>query len=351
MKNGEIQALELLEKLKNNDKLSIQEFEYLIKNRNNFYDDFANEALKIRKHYYKTDVYFRALVEISSFCKNDCFYCGLRHSNKNAHRYRLSKEEILQSVDGSYQRGFRTFVLQGGEDSEITDEFLIDLIKEIKSKYSDAAVTLSLGERDFSSYEKLKNAGADRYLLRHETNDENHYSKLHPKSMSLDHRKDCLKNLKSLHFQTGCGMMVGSPFQTNLTLAKDLYFIQELQPEMVGIGPFIPADNTPFEKYEHGDLDLTYFLLAMIRLIDHKALIPITTALSTLDKDSIVKGLAVGGNVLMPNVSPVENRKNYSIYNDKKDFEIQISGNFEKLKEKIEALGFNPNMSIGNYGE
>lgn len=343
--------MELLEKLKNNEKLSIEEFEYLINNRKNFYTEFANQALEIRKHYYNNDVYFRALVEISSYCKNDCFYCGLRHSNENAHRYRLSFDKIMESVDCSYSMGFRTFVLQGGEDYEITDDFLVNTITAIKSKCPDCAVTLSLGERSFSSYEKLKKAGADRYLLRHETNDEAHYSKLHPKSMSLDHRKDCLKNLKSLHFQTGCGMMVGSPFQTNLTLAKDLYFIQELQPEMVGIGPFIPADNTPFEKYQHGDLDLTYFLLAMIRLSDHKALIPITTALSTLDKDSIVKGLAVGGNVLMPNVSPVENRKDYSIYNHKKDFEIQISGNFEKLKEKIIELGFNPNMSIGNYGE
>lgn len=344
-------GLELLKKLQRNENLKIEEFEYLIVNRNCFFDEFAKAALEIRKQYYRKDVFFRALIEISSFCKNDCFYCGLRYSNKRARRYRLTHNEIMNSVSHSYKRGFRTFVLQGGEDIEITDEFLVGLIEDIKSHYPDCAVTLSLGERDFSSYEKLKKAGANRYLLRHETNDENHYSKLHPKSMSLSHRKDCLKFLKSLHFQTGCGMMVGSPFQTTFTLAEDLFFIQELQPEMVGIGPFIPASNTPFEKYEHGDLDLTYFLLAMIRLIDHKALIPITTALSTLDKDSIKKGLYVGGNVLMPNVSPVENRKKYSIYNNKKDFEIQISGNFEHLKEKIENLGFNPNMSIGNYGD
>ncbi|MBQ6907944.1 MAG: [Clostridia bacterium] len=256
-------------------------------------------------------------IEISNICKNDCYYCGIRRSNKNCQRYRLSEEEILACCEEGEKLGFKTFVLQGGEDAFFTDEFLTDLIKKIKNRHKGCAVTLSLGERSRKSYELLKEAGADRYLLRHETADKAHYEKLHPKKMSFENRMNCLKTLKELGYQVGCGFMVGSPYQTAETIAKDLKFIEEFKPDMCGIGPFIPHKDTPFADKTAGTLEMTCYLLSIIRLIKPNILLPSTTALGTINEKGRELGILAGANVVMPNLSPVSVRKKYELYDNK----------------------------------
>lgn len=277
----------------------------------------TEEALRLRKQYYGDAVYTRGLIEFTNYCKNDCLYCGIRRSNREAKRYRLTEEEILACCENGYELGFRTFVLQGGEDAFFTDERMTRIVRAIKGAYPDCAVTLSLGERSFESYRALREAGADRYLLRHETAAEEHYRKLHPADMSLAHRKQCLCDLKRLGYQVGAGFMVGSPYQTTADLAEDLQFLRELQPEMVGIGPFIPHHSTPFGEEPAGSVDLTLRLLSIIRILLPKVLLPATTALGTLDPLGREKGLAAGANVVMPNLSPVKNRKQYDLYDNK----------------------------------
>lgn len=277
----------------------------------------TEEALRLRKQYYGDAVYTRGLIEFTNYCKNDCRYCGIRRSNREAKRYRLTEEEILACCENGYELGFRTFVLQGGEDAFFTDERMTRIVRAIKGAYPDCAVTLSLGERSFESYRALREAGADRYLLRHETAAEEHYRKLHPADMSLAHRKQCLCDLKRLGYQVGAGFMVGSPYQTTADLAEDLLFLRELQPEMVGIGPFIPHHSTPFGEEPAGSVDLTLRLLSIIRILLPKVLLPATTALGTLDPLGREKGLDAGANVVMPNLSPVKNRKQYDLYDNK----------------------------------
>lgn len=277
----------------------------------------AGEAVRIRRRYYGDKVYTRGLIEFTNYCKNDCYYCGIRRGNGNAKRYRLTKEEILGCCANGYELGFRTFVLQGGEDAWFTDERMADIIRTIRENYPDCAITLSIGEKSRESYRKFKEAGADRYLLRHETADEAHYRKLHPSGMSLAVRKQCLYDLKSLGYQVGAGFMVGSPGQTAECLAEDLVFLKELQPHMVGIGPFIPHHDTRFAQEKAGSVELTLFLLSVIRILLPKVLLPATTALGTLDPRGREKGLAVGANVVMPNLSPMKNRKQYDLYDNK----------------------------------
>jgi biotin synthase len=271
----------------------------------------------VRQEHYGHDVYLRGLIEFTNYCRNDCYYCGIRRSNRNASRYRLTKEQILCCCEEGYGLGFRTFVLQGGEDGYYTDELLVGIIKEIKARYPDCALTLSIGERSYESYKALYDAGADRYLLRHETADPVHYGRLHPPSLTLEARKKCLADLKKIGYQVGSGFMVGSPGQTPEQLAKDLLYLYELQPQMVGIGPFIPHHDTPFASEQGGTARLTLFLLGLIRLMLPAALLPATTALGTIDPVGREKGILAGANVVMPNLSPREVRDKYLLYDNK----------------------------------
>lgn len=275
------------------------------------------EAVRIREIYYGKKVFTRGLIEYTNYCKNDCYYCGIRKSNTNAKRYRLTEDEIMACCENGYELGFRTFVLQGGEDAYYTDDRMVAIIKKIKEAYPECALTLSIGEKSYESYKRFREAGADRYLLRHETANEEHYRKLHPEKMSLAVRKNCLYDLKKLGYQVGAGMMVGSPYQTTEDLAEDLVFLKELQPEMVGIGPFIPHHDTQFAKEPAGSVEMTLFLLAVIRILLPKVLLPATAALGTMDPLGREKGLQAGANVVMPNLSPVKNRKQYELYDNK----------------------------------
>ena len=280
-------------------------------------DLLKQEAVRIQKKYFGSKIYTRGLVEFTNYCRNDCYYCGIRRSNTNAVRYRLTKEEILQCCENGHELGFRTFVLQGGEDPWFNDERMVDIIQTIKKNYPDCAITLSIGEKSKESYRKFREAGADRYLLRHETANEDHYRYLHPENLSLSNRKRCLYDLKELGYQIGAGFMVGAPGQTMENLAEDLVFLKELNPHMVGIGPFIPHHDTKFAKEEAGNVELTLFLLSVIRIMLPKVLLPATTALGTLDPRGREKGFQTGANVVMPNLSPVKNRKQYELYDNK----------------------------------
>ena len=333
-------AEKLTEKLIDTHSLGTEEYCSLIRAREEVRDTLRGAAVRERIRFYGNRVFTRGLIEISSFCKNDCLYCGLRRSNANAERYRLTPEEILECADSGYELGFRTYVLQGGEDAYFTDGRLVPLITELKRRHPDCAVTLSLGERGYESYKRLREAGADRYLLRHETADEEHYKKLHPGEMSFQNRMRCLKNLKALGYQVGCGFMVGSPFQTPETLAKDLKFIEEFKPEMCGIGPFVPHHETPFAKHTAGTLELTCFLLSVIRLIHPPVLLPATTALGTIDPLGRERGILCGANVVMPNLSPVSVRKKYELYDNKICTGEEAAECRGCLERRMESIGY-----------
>ena len=277
----------------------------------------AELAVEVRRQIYGNAVYVRGLIEITNICKNDCLYCGIRRSSANCERYRLTPEQILECADEGYALGFRTFVLQGGEDGYFTDEVLCPLVEQIKARHPDCAVTLSMGERSFESYQRLREAGADRYLLRHETADRLHYAQLHPPEMSFDNRMRCLAELRGLGYQVGCGFMVGSPFQTAATVAEDLKFIETFRPDMCGIGPFIPHRDTPFRDEPAGTVELTCALLSIIRLIHPPVLLPATRALGTIHPLGRERGIQAGANVVMPNLSPVSVRKKYELYDGK----------------------------------
>lgn len=296
-------------------------------------------------------IYIRGLIEFSSICKNDCYYCGLRRSNGNAVRYRLTKDEILTCCQNGHELGFRTFVLQGGEDGYFTDDVMCDIVSEIKKRFPDCAITLSLGERSFESYQRLFDSGADRYLLRHETADKDHYAKLHPNEMSLENRMQCLYNLKRIGYQTGAGFMVGSPFQTPETLVKDLKFIEKLSPEMCGIGPFVPHKDTKFKNENHGDVSLVLMLLSIIRLLKPNILLPATTALGTVDPLGREKGILHGANVVMPNLSPVKHRKDYSLYDNKICTGDEAAQCIGCLAGRMKKIGYEIVTDRGDYTE
>lgn len=332
---------ELIERLARDHSLSFEEYAFLIRERS------ESSALRLaaladekRREVYGTDVYIRGLIEISNYCKNDCLYCGIRRSNKECDRYRLTSEEILLCCKEGYRLGFRTFVMQGGEDPYYTDDLLCDLIARVKTLYPDCAVTLSLGERSRESYQRLFDAGADRYLLRHETADKEHYGKLHPESMSWDNRMKCLHELREIGYQVGCGFMVESPFQSETELAKDLKFIEQFRPDMCGIGPFISHKDTPFRDEHSGGCDLTCYLLSIIRLIYPNILLPATTALGTIDPMGREKGLKAGANVVMPNLSPVGVRKKYELYDNKICTGEEASECIECLRRRIDKAGY-----------
>ena len=333
--------IDLINKLETTHSLKIEEYEYLIKNRNETTFNLLKEkAVNLRKKIYQNTIYIRGLIEISNICKNNCLYCGIRKDNKNCERYRLTENEILECCEEGYNLGFRTFVLQGGEDLYFTDEILSSIIRNIKNKYPDTAITLSLGERNKESYQKLFEAGADRYLLRHETADINHYQKLHPKEMSFNNRIECLYNLKEIGYQVGCGFMVGSPFQTSLSLAQDLKFIEEFKPDMCGIGPFISHKDTPFKNEQNGNLELTCYLLSIIRLIHPPVLLPATTALASISKDGQEQGILASANVIMPNLSPANVRNKYTLYNNKATTGTESAQNKLELIKKMKNIGY-----------
>ncbi|MDE5717459.1 MAG: [FeFe] hydrogenase H-cluster radical SAM maturase HydE [Lachnospiraceae bacterium] len=299
-----------------------------------------DRADEVRRQYYGTDVYIRGLIEISSYCKSDCLYCGIRRSNGNTARYRLSEEEILACCERGYKLGFRTFVLQGGEDSYHTTQRVERVVSDIKEKYPDCAVTLSLGERPREDYEIWYRAGADRYLLRHETASRSHYEKLHPPAQTYEHRMECLRDLKQIGYQTGAGFMVGSPFQGTEELIADMRFLREFQPQMVGIGPFIPHHDTSFAAYPAGSLMRTLIMVALTRLTLPKALIPATTALGTIHPQGRELGLKAGANVVMPNLSPTDVRGRYSLYDNKAYTGQEAAEGLVALKESVAQAGY-----------
>lgn len=331
----------LVEKLIKEHRLEKEEYKTLLDHyTKEDIEQLTKEAIRLRKKYYKDKVFLRGLIEYTNYCKNNCYYCGIRVENKNVERYRLSMEEVLACCKNGYELGFRTFVLQGGEDPYFTDEKMVEYIKAIRKNYSDCAITLSIGEKSAQSYQKFKEAGADRYLLRHETANEEHYRKLHPEYMQLKTRKDCLFSLKKLGYQVGAGFMVGSPGQTNFCLAEDLIFLAELKPHMVGIGPFISHHETPFAVYENGSVEKTLLLLSIIRILLPKVLLPATTALGTLDPRGREKGLLAGANVVMPNLSPVLVRKKYDLYDNKICTGEEAAECNMCLKRRVESVGF-----------
>lgn len=340
----------LIDKLYKERNLTKEEWIYLLDSKIDT-EYLFQRARKIQNEIYGKDVYIRGLIEISNYCKNDCLYCGIRCSNKNADRYRLSKDDILNCCDEGYKLGFRTFVLQGGEDAYYTDDLMCDIVKSIKEKYSDCAVTLSLGEKTKETYKKYKDAGADRYLLRHETANKSHYESIHPEKMSFVSRQKCLFDLKELGFQVGCGFMVGSPNQTNECLADDMIFLKKLNPHMVGIGPFISQKDTPFANKKNGSAEKTLILISLIRLLLPNALIPSTTALGTLDSQGREKGILAGANVVMPNLSPVSVRKKYSLYDNKICTGDEAAECRMCMQKRIESIGYKIAVSRGDYKE
>lgn len=336
-------------KLIETGKLSKQEFAELFTSVTETERELLKaRAYEIRNQYYGKKVYVRGLIEFTNYCANNCYYCGIRAGNKNAERYRLTIEKVLSCCKTGYRLGIRTFVLQGGEDPYFSHEILRDMVSAIKKQYPDCAITLSVGERSRESYQELKTAGADRFLLRHETADENHYNMLHPGNMALAKRKECLYTLKELGYQTGAGFMVGSPGQTPECLAEDMVFLQELKPQMVGIGPFIPHHDTPFQGEKAGSVDQTLFLLSVVRILLPKVLLPATTALGTLDPEGREKGLDYGANVVMPNLSPLSARKKYELYNDKICTGEEAAEGLECLKSRLLAAGYEMATSRGD---
>ncbi|MEG2051740.1 MAG: [FeFe] hydrogenase H-cluster radical SAM maturase HydE [Oscillospiraceae bacterium] len=308
-------------------------------------------ACKLRDKQYGARVFFRGLIEFSNFCKNNCYYCGIQRSNQNISRYLMTEKEILDTCGQGYKMGFRTFVLQSGEDLCFSDDKLCSVVCKIKALFPDCAITLSAGELSYESYIKLYDAGADRYLLRHETANEEHYRMLHPPELSLAHRKECLYNLKEIGYQVGAGFMVESPCQTYETLAEDLIFLRELQPHMIGIGPFIPHEDTKFANFDTPTIHKTIILLSLVRIMLPTALIPATTALNTIDSSAREKGFMAGANVVMPNLTPKKYRDNYRLYDNKLCSDLEASENLSNLMEAIEKINMIPDLSRGDHAD
>jgi len=340
---------QLIDKLEQTHLLMREEFVQLIENHTAADAQYLFErAREVRQLFFKDTVYLRGLIEISSHCHNDCLYCGIRHSNAAAERYRLTDEQILSCCEQGFRLGFKTFVLQGGEDSRFTDDRMASLIETIKRLYAGCAVTLSLGERSRESYQRLYDAGADRYLLRHETANAEHYARLHPAWMSHGKRMRCLQDLKEIGYQVGTGFMVGSPYQTADNLAEDLLFVAQFQPQMVGIGPFIPHHATPFAQQPAGTVERTLFLLGVLRLMIPSLLLPATTALGTLHPQGREQGLMSGANVIMPNLSPADDRGKYMIYDNKLATGAESVEGLEELYQIIASVGCRVEQSRGD---
>lgn len=339
----------LVEKLLNNHILEFEEFLELLHNQKKYVDELLYASENLTNKYFNKKIFVRGLIEFSNVCKNDCYYCGIRASNDSVSRYRLSKEEILDSVRFGTDIGFNTFVLQGGEDLFLSDEFFVDVIREIKRINPNTAITLSLGEKSYESLKAFKKAGADRFLLRQETINKEHYYKLHPNKMNYENRIECLRNLKSLGYQTGTGIMVGSPYQTMENIVEDLIFMSELKPEMIGIGPYISQKDTPFKDMDNGSVELTIYLIAILRLMFPKSNIPATTSLVTLDENGRNRAIKAGANVFMPNLTPSNHRNEYALYDNKAAFKVEAAENLEELKKIMSSIGYEVVMSRGDY--
>lgn len=341
---------ELIERLERERDLTNAEFAVLLDQSSGADRDFLFErARAVRDAHYGRKVYIRGLIELTNYCKNDCLYCGIRKSNVSCERYRLTKEQILSCCESGYALGFRTFVLQGGEDGWYTDERMTDIVRAMRQAYPDCAITLSLGERGRESFKRLYDAGANRYLLRHETADEAHYARLHPVSMTLTHRLQCLRDLKEIGFQTGAGFMVGSPYQTTECIVRDFRFLQELKPQMVGLGPFIPHHATPLKDFPAGSTERTLLCLSIVRLLLPNVLLPATTALATIDGDGRIKGMNAGCNVVMPNLSPMEDRSKYLLYDNKASSGEEAAESLRALREHLAAAGYEVVIDRGDY--
>lgn len=338
---GSSPAYILIDKLYHGERLKKEEFNLLLNERAPHLSEYAHGLARKRcDEVYGKEIYIRGLIEISNICKNNCLYCGIRRENTECDRYRLTPCEILDCCDEGYALGFRTFVLQGGEDGYFTDDILVTLIKDIKDKFPDVAITLSLGERSYESYKRLREAGADRYLLRHESANQEHYARLHPEGMTLKTRLECLNSLHSLGYQVGIGFMVGSPYQTNENIAEDLEFISSFPASMCGIGPFIPHDKTPFRDFPAGTLSMCTYLISIIRLIKPGLLLPATTALGTIHKGGREAGILAGANVVMPNLSPTSVRKKYGLYNNKLTDGAESAECLNELKKRMADIGY-----------
>ena len=343
-------AREMIQEIKCRRDISIEQLEYLLTTENkDCLEMLREEAAQTAQKIYGNQVFIRGLIEFTNYCKNDCYYCGIRRSNHCADRYRLTKEEILSCTDTGYELGFRTFVLQGGEDPYFTDARICELVSEIRQKHPDCAITLSIGEKSKDSYKRYFDAGADRYLLRHETANGTHYRRLHPDELSLEHRKQCLWDLKEIGYQVGCGFMVGSPGQTTETLYEDLQFIRELMPHMVGIGPFIPQKDTPFAREPAGTMEQTLRLLSIIRLIHPHVLLPATTALGTIHPKGRELGIQSGANVVMPNLSPVDVRDKYKLYDNKICTGDEAAECRFCMENRMKSIGYQVVVSRGDY--
>lgn len=308
------------------------------------------QAREVSLLHFGNKIYIRGLIEVSNCCRNNCYYCGIRKGNPNIERYRLSEKSILDCCNQGYELGFRTFVLQGGEDPALTDERIETIVSGIRRNFPDCAITLSLGEKSREAYERFFRAGANRYLLRHETYDEAHYRQLHPAEMSVKQRLQCLQELKDIGYQTGTGIMVGSPGQTVEHLIQDILFIEQLRPEMIGIGPFLPHQDTPFAQYPSGTVEQTILLLSIFRLMHPSALIPATTALATLAPDGRERGILAGANVVMPNLSPQEERKKYTLYNNKASLGAESAEGLAMLQKQLQAIGYEISTERGDFG-
>ena len=343
---------ELIDKLEKNRHLDREEWHEVLTGYTE--DDrryAADKARAISLGIYGNKVFIRGIVEFSNICKNDCYYCGIRRSNSEAQRYRLTAEEILECCEEGYGLGFRTFVLQSGEDRGFSTQLLCETVRRIKAEYPDCAVTLSVGELETDEYRALRAAGADRYLLRHETADKAHYGKLHPVEMSWDNRMRCLGDLKKLGYQTGAGIMVGSPYQTAECIAEDMLFFERFRPEMIGIGPFLPHKDTPFRDREKGSYELTLFLLSLCRLLLPNVLLPATTALGTIRPDGREQGILSGANVIMPNLSPEAVRRKYMLYDNKVGTDTEAKKSVREIRKRMAAIGYEVVVTRGDYND
>lgn len=329
--------------------LEREDLRYLLENRETVEEPVFEKARALTERHFHKKIYVRGLIEFTNYCHNNCYYCGIRRDNDEVARYRLTTEEMEAAVAVGAEAGFQTFVLQGGEDAYFTDEQLADWLGRIKKIQPGCAITLSVGERSRQSYARLKEAGADRFLLRHETYDPEHYKKLHPKEMDRDRRLACLYELKALGYQVGSGFMVGSPYQSTENLVEDFMFLQKLQPAMIGIGPYVRHHATPFRDFENGSVELTAMCIAILRLLFPTANIPSTTAMQTLAADGRNRGILAGANVFMPNLSPPRVRESYALYDNKAAFALEAAENLRDLKAQIAELGYEIVMSRGDF--
>lgn len=342
-------TIRLIDRLEHSGELTRSEWTELIRSRDDESAAYLFErARNVRIRHYGHDIYIRGLIEFTNYCRNDCYYCGIRRSNPQAVRYRLKKDEILSCCENGYRLGFRTFVLQGGEDGWYTPQRMAGIISEIRTAWPDCAITLSIGELSREAYRLFREAGADRYLLRHETFDADHYARLHPPSLTAAGRQRCLWDLKELGYQVGTGFMVGSPYQTAENLADDMLFLKRLNPQMAGIGPFISHHATPFARMPSGTLELTLFMLGLIRLMLPKVLLPATTALGTIAPDGREKGILAGANVVMPNLSPPQVRENYLLYDNKLCTGDEAAESLKDLDRRMHAIGYRLTVNRGD---